>query len=53
MKERFETVSREKGEQAASRQRLARPKQQWSEKRSEENGCDKIGSQSGCVFQAC
>ena len=52
MKERFETVSGKKGE-AACRQRLAGPKQQWSKKRSEENGCDKIGSQSGCVFQAC
>ena len=53
MKEGFETVSGEKGEQAGRRQRLAAPIQQWSEKRSDENGRDEIGSQSGCVFQAC
>ena len=53
MKEGFETVSGEKGQQAERRQRLAAPIQQWSENRSDENGRDEIGSQSGCVFQAC
>lgn len=53
MKERFEMIFREKGEQAVCYQCLARPKQKRSEERPKENGRDEIGSQSGYVFQAC
>jgi hypothetical protein len=53
MKERFETIFRKEREYAMAYQLLAGPKQTWSEERPKDNGRDEIGSQSGCVFQAC
>ena len=51
MKERFEIVLCQRGKQTVRRQRLCRPKENWSEQRSNDNDADKIGCQFSCVFQ--
>ncbi len=53
MKESFEIVSREKGQQAVSNEGLSCPKKTRRQQRADENGREQVNQESGRVFQGC
>ena len=53
MKESFKIVAREKSERGVSCERLRSPKKTWREQRADENRCEQINQQSGCILQDC
>jgi len=53
MKESFEIVSREKGQQAVSNEGLSYPKKTRRQQRADENRCEQVNQESGRVFQGC